>query len=142
MGQHKERCPHCNATMTEYKHSLSKALLRCLVKLAKAGRGDFNLNELGMNYNQQSNFQKMRYWGLVEKADPTCMKGGKWRMTDLGWSFVEGHTQLRKSAWSYRGEFVRFDGDRVYIQDLTEGWKYRPDYARERRPHEPQQVLI
>lgn len=129
-------CPHCSAKMVEYPHGLSKGLLRCLVKMVRAGTGDKDLGDLQMNYNQQSNFQKLRYWGLVEKSDPGSEKGGKWRMTDLGWAFVKGEIQMRNKVWSYRGEFVRFDGDRIFIQDVTGGWKYRPEYAREAVPHE------
>ena len=43
--------------------------------------------------------------------------------------------RMRKKVWTYRGEFVRWDGGQVHITDVAGGWKYRPDYAREGRPH-------
>ena len=140
----KEFCSQCGATITEYKHSLGKGLLRALVKFAKhaSSRGAaVNLNDCNMNLSERTNFYKLKYWGLLEKASDN-ERGGEWVMLPIGWAFVEGRIEMRKLVWSYRGEFVRFDGERVYIQDVTDGWKYRPDYVRERRPYDPQQPLL
>ena len=144
MKSEPKRCPYCDAKMVEHKHGLSKGLLRCLVKLAKAGHGDQNLNDLGMNYSQQSNFQKLKYWGIVEKADPNCAKGGEWRITERGWSFVKGEIALQKSVFTYRGAVVGYEGKKLLIEEITGGWKWRPDYARDERSHVPpdQQQLI
>lgn len=135
-----ETCPHCGSKMVEYKHSLSKGLLRALVKFARRGTGIVNLNDCNMSLSERTNFYKLKYWGLLDKASDN-ERGGEWLMSALGWSFVKGETQLRKLVWSYRGAFARFDGNRVFIQDVTDGWKYRPDYAREAVPHSPQQGL-
>jgi hypothetical protein len=131
----KRHCETCGAKIVEYKHGLSKGLLRGLYKLAKAGGGPINLNTLGMNYNQQSNFQKLRYWGLVEKSNPDCLKGGDWNITAKGWSFMKGEISVHKQSWSYRGVFVRYDGEKIAFKDVTDGYQYRPEYAQEARAH-------
>ena len=129
-------CPHCQGKMVEYRHGLSKGLVRGLAKFAKRGRGTVNLNDCHLTLTERTNFYKLKYWGLVEKAS-TNERGGEWKMTALGWDFVCGNISLRNRVWSYRGDFVRFDGMRIYIQEVTDGWKYRPDYAREAIPHDP-----
>lgn len=133
MGKEVERCPHCNAKIVEYKHGLSKVLVRSLVKVAKRGAGAHRISEF-LSKSEYTNFSKLQYWGLAEKADGG-ERGGVWKVTQLGLEFIKGHIQLRQYAWSYRGELVRFDGNRIYVMDVTGGWKYRPDYAREARPH-------
>lgn len=127
-------CPHCGAKMVEYKHGLSKGILRGLYKLAARGGGPVNLNDLGLTYNQQSNFQKLRYWGLVEKVDPLSEKGGDWKITASGIAFMKCEQAQPKYAWSYRGDAVRHSTETVMFDEVTEGYKYRPEWARESVP--------
>lgn len=131
------RCPHCDAKMVEYPHSLSRGLARVIYRIAQHMDRDrvFHVGECELNYSQQCNAQKLRYWGVIEKQPDATAKGGFWRLTDLGLAFAQGRIQLRKKVWTYRGEFVRFDGDQVLITDVSDGWKLRPDYAREAIPH-------
>lgn len=128
-------CNHCGAKVVEYKHSLSKGLLRGLFKLAQNGGGPINIRTIGMTVDQLTNFQKLRYWGLVAKSDPENPKGGDWNITSLGWEFIKGQIRVNKSVWSFRGSFVRFDGELVSFEGVTDGYKYRQDYAEEARPH-------
>ncbi len=131
-----KRCPHCDAKMVEYKHSLSKSLARVLYRISQhldANR-EFHVGSCNLTNSQINNLQKLRYWGIIEKRADEKRKGGYWRVTDVGLWFMEGRTVLRKYVWTYRGEFVRFDGPQVLISELTDGWKYRPDYARESVP--------
>ena len=131
----KKHCNCCGAPIVEYKHSLSKGLARCLYRLVQAGGGPVNANTLGLNYNQQSNFQKLRYWGLIEKSDPGSEKGGFWELTPKGWEFVKGSISVPRSAITYRGEVIRTEGGIVAITDITEGWWYRKEYAEQSQAH-------
>jgi hypothetical protein len=131
----KKHCEHCDAPMVEYKHGLSKGLARGLYRIASAGGGPINLNELNLNISQQTNFYKLRYWDLVKKSDTDSEKGGVWELTTKGWEFVKGAIWIPQTAVSYRGEFVRFEKGDIGITDITDGWKYRPDYARGSEPH-------
>lgn len=124
-----QHCPHCDAPIVEYKHGLSTGLARGLRLLAEAGGGPLNLNELGMTISQQTNFQKLRYWGLVEKSDPSSEKGGVWNITEDGWEFLRRETGMRKFVYTFRGEVVRYEGASISIDEITDGWQYRPDYA-------------
>lgn len=140
-----EFCPTCGAKVMEYKHSLSKGLIRAFLKFAKqaslTANGTVNLNDCDMNLTERTNFYKLRYWGLLNKADLTNDRGGEWRMYEKGWKFVKGEISVSKHAWSYRGEFTRFDDEQVFIMDVTDGWKYRPQYAREAQPYNQRPLL-
>lgn len=132
-------CELCGAKMVEYKHGLSKGLMRVLHKVIQACDGridEFEFKDIKLNYNEGSNFQKLRYWGLIEKVGDADGKGGIWKLTEKALSFSQGNLTLQKFARTYRGNWVAYEGENVGIEEITGGWKYRPDYAREALPHE------
>jgi hypothetical protein len=126
-------CPHCGAKMVEYKHGLSKGLARALWYTLRIVKdcSNFEIASIGMDYTHRCNFQKLRYWGIVEKVGDSAGKGGIWRITESGLSFAKGEIKLQHFAWTYRGEVQRHEGELIGITDIAEGWKYRPEYARE-----------
>ncbi len=131
-------CRHCGAKMVEYPHTLSRSLARVIFRIChniRPGDPGFHVGSCGLTNSQINNLQKLRYWGLIAKARDASAKGGHWKLTDLGLAFASGRIQIRRKVWTYRGEFVRFDGDQINITDVSAGWKYRPEYAREARPH-------
>ena len=132
-----ELCPHCGAKMVEYPHTLSRSLARVIYRITQnldADRG-FHVGSCDLTNSQINNLQKLRYWGVIAKAPDATAKGGNWILTDRGLAFAQGRIPLRRKVWTHRGEFVRFDGAQIIITDVSDGWKYRPDYAREGRPH-------
>lgn len=130
-----KKCPHCGAKMVEYKHSLTKAQIRPLAKLAKAGGGPLNItDDLNLTKSEYTNFAKLAYWGLV-KQEGNSERGGNWQITEKGWGFVKGLVGIRKQVIIYRGNLVKFLGDFITIQQVTGGWQYRPQYIRESQPH-------
>lgn len=127
-------CECCGGKLVKYKHSLSKSLMKCLYIASKAGDAPFNPGELDMNYNQRANFQKLQYWGLVYRINKDKAKGGDWRISHKGWSFLCGEIRVPKTVWTFRGKFDGYEGKEVSIIDITGGWKYRPEYAAESQP--------
>ena len=132
-----ELCPHCDAKMVEYCHSLSKSLARVIFRITQNFDAErrFHVGSIGLTNSQINNTQKLRYWDIIAKEPDASAKGGHWKLTDAGLAFAEGRIPMRKKVWTYRGEFVRWDGGQIHITDVAGGWKYRPDYAREGRPH-------
>lgn len=129
-------CECCGAKMVEYVHVLSKGLVRCLAKLAVAGGGPLSIaDDLKLSKSEYTNFGKLQYWQLVEHADPQVERGGIWKLTTAGWAFVSGELALQPRVWTYRGRVVRFENAAITIDQVTGGWKYRPEYAREARAH-------
>ena len=129
----KKICEHCGATMVEYKHGLSKGLCRSLavVTLAFCDTEPHEIRDMNLDYSHRCNFQKLRYWGLVEKIGDKDSKGGLWRITEDGMKFAKGEISAPKFVWTYRGDVVRYEGEEIWITAVTDGWKYRPDYAAE-----------
>ena len=130
-------CEHCGAKMVEYKHGLSKKLCRALAMVVTRSNSTEpqEIREMGLDYSHRCNFQKLRYWGLVEKIGDKDSKGGLWRVTERGMAFVMGKISCPRFAWTYRGDVVRHEGEPINITDISGGWKYRIDYARESEPH-------
>lgn len=66
----KGECETCGAKLVEYKHGLSKGLCRSLIQVAVTFKDTkaHEIKEMGLDYNHRCNFQKLKYWGLVEKV--------------------------------------------------------------------------
>jgi len=130
------KCPHCGATTKEYRHTMSKSLARCLALAAKAGERSFNPADY-MNANQRANFQKLRYWELIEKVrdGDTRGKGGDWIITRKGWLFLSNQVDVHWLVWTFRGKRVRYEGETIKIKQVTGGWMYRGEYAEGSQAH-------
>lgn len=136
------KCLHCGAKTVEYKHNLSKGQIRPLIKLLAAGGGPASItDDLHLIKGEYTNFAKLAYWGLAKKEGIT-ERGGRWQITERGKEFLRGKIKLRKTVWVYRNDVQRFEGDEISVMDVTGGWKYRPQYAREARPHDDQGDLF
>ena len=138
----KKICSNCGATMVEYKHGMAKGLARILARIAidlkgvpgEVLFGDY-VNGNKMAHTPLSNLHKLHYWGLLDKVVRPDGKGGGWYFTEKGLAFVTGEIKIAKNVWTYRSKFVRFDGPDIGISEVTGGWKYRPQYAKEAVPH-------
>ncbi len=134
-------CEHCGAKVVQHKHGLSKGLLRGLVKFSKRGEGAINLNRCKMTLSEQTNFYKLKYWGIVQKAGGN-EHSGEWKLTPEGWRFLRGEISFHHSVRTFRGQVVGFSGKEEYIYEVTDGWRLRPDYIRDMRPHRPGRDLF
>lgn len=129
-----EECPMCGASTLEHQHSLSRALVEGLVKLAEAGGGPLNLRDLGLTRNQWDNFQKLRYFELVRQVTiDGKRKRGVWEITADGWSFLGGRA-VPRTVWTFRGEPTRRSDDTVTITTTLPGYQLREDWAQAALP--------
>ena len=132
--QAKKTCSHCGASMNEHRHSLSKSLARALFKVwSKAGGEPINLKHVGLTRNEWDNFQKLRYFGLVKQ---TGNKTGVWQVTQYGEEFLFGEKRVPKTAVSYRGEFVKFEGSGILFSEATGYYYSREHYAQTSSPRD------
>lgn len=138
-------CPCCGAKMVEYKHGLSKGLLRGFARVLQRHENknafDFKDCEF-LTYSQASNMQKLQHWGLIEKENDSSGRGGHWLITDLALSFMKGNIPMPLHVWTYRGKRVRFSEESKYIHEITDGWRYRIDYALDSVNHNERGVLV
>lgn len=123
--------------MVEYRHSLSTALAVGLYRLYRHAR-PVNLKHLGLTRNQWDNFQKLRYWDLVRKAQRDDGKriGGVWDITQRGVDFIERRVMVNGSVWTYRGERVRYEDELTSFESIHGPYRTRDEYARDSRARE------
>lgn len=87
-----------------------------------------NLRLIGLTKTEYTNFQKLQYWGLVEKLN----KGGLWQVTARGREFVAGSVAVPKYVWTYRGKTVRQSGELIFVNNVSSVTRQREDYAADR----------
>ena len=131
-----KHCECCGAKIVEYKHLLNKGLVSALYQLS-LNDDPVPLTDLVISRNQWTNFQKLRYWGLVAKELTAEGYGtGRWLITAIGRDFVEGRTAMPLHAWTFRGETIRIDGPNIKFRDaFTENYRKRKDYAADNQIH-------
>lgn len=134
-------CPTCGTKFVEYKFGLNKGLLAFLKALARAGEPT-HLEGLGLTSGQYTNHPQVRHWGLAEIMAPVDeeekRKGGKWRLTPIGLSFLRGEATMPKYAITFRGKLKRHDGPYISVSAIEDGYQYQGDYrdqAREQLRH-------
>lgn len=133
----KATCECCGAKTVVYKHSLSSTLVGALKKLEEA-KGRANLEDLDLSRYQWVNFQKLRYWGLVEQVRTIgSNKRGIWAITIMGNHFLGGIIRLQTTVHTYRGSVVKYSGAEVSVNHSFEKkYKTRREYAEEAVPME------
>lgn len=118
-------CDHCGASIRHYRHNLNKGMVAGLVALMKLG-GCGGLRQMRLTISQHNNFQKLRYWGLIESIKGTY----DWRITEVGKSFLQGKIRVHKNVITFRGETVSFEGKAIYINEIDSGYKLPEEWAR------------
>lgn len=126
-----EYCSSCGASIRQYKHGLTDKLARALLKLYHHGTSVFNIVDIGLTQTERLNFQKLRYFGLVERVGE---KTGWYRITLEGKFFCEGGAKSPKSVTTYRGKVESQSDRRVSIYDLLNDpkpWSDREQYLKD-----------
>jgi hypothetical protein len=139
MSRPPEVCGHCGAKTVEYKHRMNVGLVRALAALAKASiktRPDVLASSLPLDHAELANLQKLQYWGLISPAahGPEDRKRGRWTVEEIGFAFLEARAPISRTAVTYRGETVRFDGKDAWVGDVVEGFQFVRDYAETAEP--------
>jgi hypothetical protein len=141
---HDQYCEHCGAKVVEYKHNFSAGIANGLYQLYLA-RKPMLLTDLELTRYQWTNFQKLRYWNLVEQdKDPITRKAtGAWKITGKGIDLIENpNSRIFKNAWTFRGQLTRYDGPEIAFSDVHEKfYKQRPEYAAEAVAHEMEKLI-
>ena len=138
MANKKTFCECCGASLMTHKHSISKSLVVGLIRLYKAG-GECNIKELGLTRNQWDNFQKLKYWGLVQQVNVDGkQKTGVWKVTPKGLSFLAGREFIPKTLRTFRGAVVPSEPTKSIsikgFDDLDVLYRKRDDYVADMAP--------
>ncbi len=125
---------------------MNLGLSQALVKMfTGAGRSPVHLKALGLDYSEQCNFQKLRYWGLVEMYfDPAtrARRSGWWQITEDGVEYLKDRLAVPVRVWTYLGDVVEYESPTTMISGVWEGYTVREDWAREARVHDDPQIAL
>lgn len=116
-----EHCPHCGAGMKIHKQSLSLGLVNTFITFCRAVKGRMSTSlhlqdDVGLDKNQYNNFQKLKYFGLVEK-DPN--RTGNWIVTEKGIGFVSGRVTVPAVVKTFRNKVIEKGPRMAFISDFT-----------------------
>jgi len=107
-------CFACGASTRTYKRTLTAlyftALLKAFEYQKNTNGAPVNSKECGLTYDEFSNFSRLQWWGLIEKA-----KARHWNLTPKGRAFVRGLVTVPLSLLVRRNKVVGADGPEVYI---------------------------
>lgn len=97
-------CRACGQRVQLYKRRLHNRMAEQLVRAylhqrTIAGRGQW-WRFTDARLEQNGEYSKLAIWGLLEENDG---ERGEWRVTDLGWDFVEGRAIVPRAVFVYNG---------------------------------------
>lgn len=121
-----EYCETCGAKLISYWHNINRPLCSALIRVyLKAKNNPFKITDL-LSHNQICNFQKLKYWNLVEKAPAE----GYWIITHLGRDFIKGEIVISRKVKTFRGKAIEFSAEAIKISDVIEGYQLKQDYLK------------
>lgn len=128
-----EYCQHCGAKMVAYKHTINKGMAGSLLRAYSVVRPgtQIKVSSLGLTHNQQANWQKLRYWGLIDFCynENGTRDDGWWVVTEKGMEFVEGKISIPKNVKTYRKDVTWQSEEQLWFKDVDEGYARRIEWA-------------
>lgn len=117
-------CECCGAKITEYKHNLSVGLVKSLAKFTLVARNSpvVALKKVGFDNNSFNNFQKLRYFGLVER------KNGGWSITEKGKSFLFNKIPISDHVITFRGKVKELSKITVFLPEIIKDPFWQRDF--------------
>ncbi len=121
-------CPACGQYAKIYKRKVNAGMAKSLIAMYHAG-GTTWVDVTEVTDRRSREEGKLAYWGLVEEFPEGREDGGRpgmWRVTNLGRSFVLGHTTVPQTAEVYNGRCLRTYGpDTSILTALGDKFDYR-----------------
>jgi hypothetical protein len=103
------------------------------LRVLKRNGGVGNINHIGLTSNQRNNFQKLAYWGLVEKHYENNKRvSGTWNITRVGELFLRGNIQIPIWITTYRNKISGKSNKSVGINyDFTSKQQRARDFIKD-----------
>jgi hypothetical protein len=113
-------CPFCGAALKKHWHSLTKGLVRALIKIKTAVimKGENKVHprfDANFTANEWSNLSKLRFHALIAKSD----ERGYWLLTHRGSQFLLGKMEIPKRVLTWRNKVVDYDPEKVFVKDVV-----------------------
>lgn len=129
------KCHACGTKLKKYKHNLSPALVDTLLRFTivhhNLNKEDTHLiKNCNFNSYQNSNFQKLKYFGLVEKGEVS----GTWLLTKKGMYFTQNISPCEQYAITFKGNVTELASDVVWLHEYA---SELPEYQKNFDVYEP-----
>jgi len=108
-----------------------------IVAKAQEKESPVKLRKIKLTYAQRANLLKAQYWGMLARANPD-KDSGEWYITEKGFKFMRGEIWMPHYAITFRNKVQCFEGKNLLVTEVTDGWKFASDYARDMKPHQPE----
>lgn len=143
----KKLCPHCSQPIMEHKHTFSNAIAELFLAVAMSYGEEqpFHLQrDISLTKNQYNNFQKLKYWGVIEKHfEDGARRGGYWHLTEKARDVLNGEP-VPKWVKTFNNRVVEKSEQEIFLTqavgsyDIPETWAKRST----RRDESNQQELF
>lgn len=137
MAKEQEQCPHCGQKIMQYKHTMTKGLARILAQAlmtVKVPDKPFHLSKAGFTYSQRSNFQHLKYWGLIEKNIQAGKHvSGEWKLTRKAFMFLCG-LAIEKTVTVFDNVVRDRSDEKVRAYEVRGWFQSREEWARHAEP--------
>ena len=134
----KERCSICGQVTMKHRHVFNAGLAQAFLKAAdKFALGQsFHLqHDLELTKSEYANFQKLRYWGLIDKAYATGKrKGGYWTLTQYAEKFIQGECAVVKWVYTFNNKAVDWSEEKVFLKSVIGGFEIPQAWAKRAEP--------
>jgi len=118
----KQFCECCGQPVMKHKHRFSKSLANILYLASLKFDIDkpFHLQkDLLLTKNQYNNFQKLRYWKLVDKYyENGIRKGGYWTLTKIVIDVFRGQ-KIPQNIVTFNNKVVEVSEKHIELKDAT-----------------------
>ena len=130
-----DHCEHCGAALRKYWKPITPGLIDILIKFRSAvvssNRNKIHLlKDMSLDNVEYTNFQKLRYHGLVAKYKEKNADGdriwqrGYWLLTRRGVQFLRGEIAIPQKVQTLRNRVVDHDGRMVTVADIIGSTPY------------------
>lgn len=105
----KLRCPTCNKWCQIYGLTLTRSMVKCLLRLDQLCRINTWVHYEEFNY--KGTYGKLKHWMLIEQGEPepdddSKKQSGYWRITEAGKKYLNGELLVTKTYKIYDDEIV------------------------------------
>lgn len=134
----KEYCQCCGQPIMKHKHYFNKSLADILLNVSNkyGSNTPFHLQKgLSLTKNQYNNFQKLQYWGLVEKCFVSGQRqSGYWKLTEDVMGILNGE-RIPSYVSTFNNKVVEVSAETTTLNeaigyyDIPETWAKRSEVA-------------
>jgi hypothetical protein len=130
------KCEHCGANTLKYRYHLNERMVSILMRFWEASGHrvmPLKLLDVPLTKVQYANFNRLRYWDLVQPSTDLFGKRmeGRWHVTQLGAGFLEHGVLVPEFVHTYRGTRTGFEGREIGMLDcVPNGWPNRSSTLR------------